>query len=113
MGNIKLAERSPAVIRSTTIASGQTASGSIDKRGFVIVGLIITLANAANLTFQVSHDNATFATVAGLTISSVTTTITALKASDLAEIAPYPYFKVVASVAQSSGAAPLTVSLMA
>lgn len=113
MSNVKLAERSPAQIRSTTIADEGTTSGSIDKRGYVIVGLIIDLSDAANLTFQVSDDNSTWATVKDLTISSVTTTITALKASDLAELAPYNYFKVVASAAQSSGGATISASLMA
>lgn len=121
MANQTLTDRAPSVIRTLTIADGETVSNAIDKRGYPILGLNITLVDAASLTFSVCDTaDGTFDTVKGSTgssvsIGSLTAAGHALKADDLAFLAPYNYFKVTASVAQATGSTGAVgkVSLMA
>ncbi len=121
MANVELAGRAPSTVRTLLIADGDTVSGVIDKRSFPIVGMDITLVDAASLTFSVCDtEGGTFVTVknsagSSYSIGSLTAAAHALKADDLAFLAPYNYFKVIASAPQATGSTGATgkVHLMA
>ncbi len=121
MSNQQLAQRSPAVTRRGTIADGQSTSSVIDKRGYPILGMRFVLSDAATLTFSVCDTaDGTFDTVKDRNGSSVsrgsfTAARHALSAEDLAFLAPFNFFKVITSAAQSAGTAGATfdVDLMA
>lgn len=108
MGNTRLSERHAENI-AASIAANETTSGAIDLRGYVILGLIATSAMiSGNLAFQVSDAlDGTYVDVEDSSGSAVSlgafSGTFALKADDLAFLAPYRYLKIVSSVAQTNG----------
>jgi len=122
MANVRISERAPAVIRSFSIADDGTTSGVIDKRGFPIMTLDITLSDAATLGFSVCDtSDGTFKTVktfsgaASRVSASLSAAAHAIGADDLAFLAPFPFIKIVLGTAQTTGSAGATgkVYLMA
>lgn len=119
--NTQLAQRSPAVSRRATIADGQTESSVVDKRGYPIIGMRFSLVDGASLTFSVCDtEDGTFDTVMDRNGNAVTRGAYgagrhALSAEDLAFLAPFNFFRITASVAQSTGdtGAVFDVDLMA
>lgn len=115
MPNQTLTSRAPSENRKATIVDGQTVSSAIDKRGYPIVGLRFNLVDASSLTFSVCDTaTGTFDTVkdsAGntVTLGPYTAARHALKAEDLAFLAPYNFFKVTATVAQGTGTTGATI----
>jgi len=121
MGNTLLAQRSPALTRRATIADGETDSSVIDKRGYPLAGMRFVLSDAASLTFSVCDtEDGTFDVVedrngSAVTRGSFSAARHALSAEDMAFLAPFNFVKIIASAAQSTGAAGATfdVDLMA
>lgn len=114
MSNERLSERAPAVVRTFSIADDGTTSGAIDKRGLPIVGLEITLSDAATLGFSVCETaTGTFVqikTFAGAAnrVSAILAAggaVHAIGADDLAFLAPFNYFKIILGTQQTTGAA--------
>lgn len=121
MSNTQLAQRSSAVTRRGTIADNGTTSTAIDKRGYPILGMRFSLADASSLTFSVCDTaDGTFDVVKdrngnAITRGSFAAGRQALGAEDLAFLAPYNFFKVIAGTTQATGTAGATfdVDLMA
>jgi hypothetical protein len=102
----------PGIMRKThvieaTIADDGTESEAIDLRGYSMLGLIVPVIDAANLTFKVAEaEGGTYVTVyddlgAAFTITAAAGS-RAISTDDLAALAGYRWVKIVSSETQTA-----------
>lgn len=97
---------------TATIANGQTVSDAIDISDTVALGLVMPAAfTGTTLTFQVSADNSTFQALYDSTNTQVSLTVAVSRSYDLpAELASWPFFKIVSGSAEGGARSLVVVS---